>query len=151
MDDDHGNASADSVKRSMAVSIPEDELEESFVRASGPGGQNVNKVSSAVQLRFDVVNSPSLPEPVKERLLRIAGRKATSDGVIVITANRFRDQPRNRDDARARLAEMVEQACVRPVFRRPTRPTLGSKQRRLVAKATRSGVKAGRGRVTTDE
>ncbi|WP_372917956.1 alternative ribosome rescue aminoacyl-tRNA hydrolase ArfB [Sandarakinorhabdus sp.] len=135
----------------MAVSIPEDELEESFVRASGPGGQNVNKVSSAVQLRFDVAASPSLPDDVKERLIRLAGRKATGDGVIVITANRFRDQPRNREDARARLAEMVEKARVRPVFRRPTRPTLGSKQRRLVAKSTRSDIKAGRGRVTTDD
>ena len=135
----------------MAVSIPEDELEESFVRASGPGGQNVNKVSSAVQLRFDVLNSPSLPEPVKQRLLRIAGRKATADGVIVITANRFRDQPRNRDDARERLAEMVAQACVRPVMRRATRPTLGSRQRRLAGKAVRSGIKAGRGRVSTED
>jgi ribosome-associated protein len=135
----------------MAITIPEDELVESFVRASGPGGQNVNKVSSAVQLRFDAANSPSLPEPVKERLLALAGRKATADGVIVITANRFRDQPRNRDDARARLAEMVAAACVRPVQRRATRPTLGSKQRRLEGKAVRSGVKAGRGRVATDD
>jgi ribosome-associated protein len=135
----------------MAITIPEDELVESFVRASGPGGQNVNKVSSAVQLRFDAANSPSLPEPVKERLLALAGRKATADGVIVITANRFRDQPRNRDDARARRAEMVAAACVRPVQRRATRPTLGSKQRRLEGKAVRSGVKAGRGRVATDD
>ena len=135
----------------MAIIIPEDELEESFVRASGPGGQNVNKVSSAVQLRFDAAASPSLPAEVKERLIRIAGRKATSQGVIVITANRFRDQPRNRDDARARLADMVAQACVRPVFRRPTRPTRGSKERRLEAKTVRSGIKAGRGRIATDE
>jgi ribosome-associated protein len=135
----------------MAISIPEDELVESFVRSGGPGGQNVNKVSSAVQLRFDAANSPSLPDAVKERLLRIAGRKATADGVIVITANRFRDQPRNREDARARLAEMVAAACVRPVTRRATRPTLGSKQRRLEGKAVRSGIKAGRGRVATDD
>ena len=135
----------------MPIIIPEDELEESFVRASGPGGQNVNKVSSAVQLRFDAANSPSLPFEVKERLLRIAGRKATGDGVIVITANRFRDQPRNRQDARDRLDEMVAKACVRPIIRRVTRPTLGSKQRRLVGKAVRSGIKAGRGRVATDD
>ena len=135
----------------MAIIIPEDELEESFVRASGPGGQNVNKVSSAVQLRFDVAASPSLPFEVKERLIRIAGRKATSAGVIVISANRFRDQPRNREDARARLADMVAQACVRPIFRRPTRPTRGSRERRLVAKTARAGIKAGRGRIATDE
>ena len=135
----------------MAISIPEDELIESFVRSSGPGGQNVNKVSSAVQLRFDVVASPSLPDEVKQRLLRLAGRRATSAGVIVISANRFRDQVQNRADARARLAELVAQACIRPIVRRPTRPTLGSKQRRLDAKTTRASVKAGRGRVSSLE
>ena len=135
----------------MAIVTPEDELQETFVRAGGPGGQNVNKVSSAVQLRFDVAASPSLPDDVKDRLIRIAGRKATADGVIVITANRFRDQPRNREDARERLHEMVAQACIRPLFRRPTRPTRGSKERRLTAKTVRAGVKAGRGRITTDE
>jgi ribosome-associated protein len=135
----------------MALSIPEDELEETFVRASGPGGQNVNKVSSAVQLRFDAAGSPSLPADVKQRLIRIAGRKATGEGVIVITANRFRDQVRNREDARERLAEMVRQACIRPIVRRVTRPTLGSKQRRLAGKAVRSGIKAGRGRVLAED
>lgn len=135
----------------MAITIPEDELIESFVRSSGPGGQNVNKVSSAVQLRFDVPASPSLPDDVKERLLKLAGRRATGDGVIVISANRFRDQVQNRSDARARLAELVAQACIRPIVRRPTRPTLGSKQRRLDAKTTRASVKAGRGRVSSLE
>jgi ribosome-associated protein len=135
----------------MALFIPEDELEESFVRASGPGGQNVNKVSSAVQLRFDAANSPSLPDDVRERLLKLAGKKATADGVIIITANRFRDQPMNRADARARLAEMVAKARIRPIIRRATRPTLGSKTRRLAGKAVRADIKAGRGKVQTDE
>ncbi|WP_310476401.1 alternative ribosome rescue aminoacyl-tRNA hydrolase ArfB, partial [Sandarakinorhabdus sp.] len=98
-----------------------------------------------------VVASPSLPDEVKERLLKLAGRRATGDGVIIISANRFRDQVQNRSDARTRLAELVAQACIRPIKRRATRPTLGSKQRRLDAKTTRSGVKAGRGKVRTDE
>jgi ribosome-associated protein len=131
----------------MAITIPESELVETFIRASGPGGQNVNKVSSAVQLRFDVRASPSLPDDVAVRLMRLAGSRMTRDGVIVITADRFRTQDRNRADARDRLAALVAAAEVRPVKRRPTRPSSGSKERRLAGKAVRSGVKAGRGKV----
>ncbi|MBC7504607.1 MAG: aminoacyl-tRNA hydrolase, partial [Sandarakinorhabdus sp.] len=109
----------------MPIIIPEAELTESFIRASGPGGQNVNKVSSAVQLRFDVRGSPSLPDDVAVRLMRLAGSRLTRDGVIVITAERFRDQQRNRADARERLAALVKQAEVRPVKRRPTKPSSG--------------------------
>ena len=126
------------------IALDEAELQESFIRASGPGGQNVNKVATAVQLRFDMRNSPSLPEAVKERLARIAGRRLTNDGVIVIVAQRFRTQERNREDAVARLVEMIREAAVAPVIRRPTRPTLGSKLRRLEGKAKRSGIKAAR-------
>lgn len=132
------------------IAIPEEELEESFIRASGPGGQNVNKVSTAVQLRFDVRRSPSLPNDVAVRLMRLAGSRMTSDGVLVLTAQRFRTQEANRADARARLAELVAQAAVRPRKRRPTRPSLGSKERRLAGKAVRSDVKARRGRVRDD-
>lgn len=135
----------------MAITIPETELVESFIRASGPGGQNVNKVSSAVQLRFDVRASPSLPDDVAVRLMRLAGSRLTRDGVIVITADRFRTQERNRADARERLAALVEAAEVRPVKRRPTKPSKGSQERRLVGKAVRSGVKAGRGKVSSGD
>lgn len=135
----------------MAITIPEAEIVESFIRASGPGGQNVNKVSSAVQLRFDVRASPSLPDDVAVRLMRLAGSRLTRDGVIVITAERFRDQLRNRTDARERLAGLVAQAEVRPVKRRPTKPSTGSKERRLIGKAVRSGVKAGRGKVRSGD
>jgi ribosome-associated protein len=126
------------------LTIPDDELEETSVRASGPGGHNVNKVSSAVQLRFDAARSPSLPEAVRARLVRLAGSRATSDGVIVITANRFRNQPQNRDDARERLVELIRKALFVPKPRRPTKPTYGSKQKRIETKKRRSEVKAGR-------
>ena len=125
-----------------ALSIDESELSERFVLSSGPGGQNVNKVSTAVELRFDARASPSLPDAVKARLARIAGSRMTQDGVIVISAQRYRSQPRNRDDALERLVEMIREAAVAPVRRRATRPTLGSQERRLTSKTVRSGTKA---------
>ncbi|QRG08008.1 aminoacyl-tRNA hydrolase [Xanthobacter dioxanivorans] len=124
------------------IAIPEDEIELVFVRASGPGGQNVNKVSSAVQLRFDAAGSAHLPEGVKNRLVRLAGRRMTQDGVIVIQAQRFRTQERNREDAISRLVELIRSATVVAPVRRPTRPTLASKERRLASKERRGQVKS---------
>ena len=127
------------------ISLDERELEERFVRASGPGGQNVNKVSTAVELRFDVVGSPSLPEGVRVRLARLAGRRLSDEGILVIRADRFRTQERNREDARERLAELIRQATIVPKRRVPTRPSRASKERRRDDKKKRGRVKRLRG------
>ena len=124
------------------IAIDESELSETFIRSSGPGGQNVNKLATAVQLRFDVRNSPSLPGDVRTRLERLAGRRLTNDGVLVITAQSHRTQERNRADALDRLVELIRAAAVRPVLRRPTRPTKASRRRRLESKKRRGGIKA---------
>ena len=123
------------------ISLADEEIEESFVRASGPGGQNVNKLSSAVQLRFDVRRSPSLPDDVRVRLETMAGRRLTRDGVLVIIAQRHRTQERNRQDARDRLIDLIARASVVPTPRRPTRPTRASRERRLAHKKHRGGIK----------
>ena len=130
--------------------LDDNEIEESFVRASGPGGQNVNKVSSAVQLRFDLSGSRSLPQDVRERLARLAGRQLTGDGVIVIIAHRYRTQERNRRDALDRLIALIRRAAVPPTPRRPTKPSRAAKERRLQAKARRATVKQQR-RTAPDE
>ncbi|HUC62410.1 MAG TPA: alternative ribosome rescue aminoacyl-tRNA hydrolase ArfB [Alphaproteobacteria bacterium] len=132
------------IRIGATIELDEREIEESFVHASGPGGQNVNKVATAVRLRFDVAHSPSLPGPVRARLARLAGRRMTREGVLVIVAQRHRTQAQNRADALARLVELIRQASIPPTPRRATRPTLGSRRRRLDSKIRRGALKRGR-------
>lgn len=122
-------------------SLDESEISESFIRASGPGGQNVNKLATAVQLRFDIRHSPSLPIDVRKRLEKLAGSRVTKDGVLILLAQRYRTRERNRKDALERLIELAREAAIAPQKRRPTKPTYGSKQRRLESKSKRSRIK----------
>ncbi len=134
------------IRVTSSIALHEEELQLAFVRSTGPGGQNVNKVSTAVQLRFDVENSPSLPGDVKDRLMKMAGRRITNEGVLVITARSHRTQRENREDAVARLVDLLQRAARKPKRRRRTRPTPASKERRLEDKRARAKKKTSRGR-----
>ena len=133
------------------IRIDEGEIQQEFIRSSGPGGQNVNKVATAVKLRFDAANSPSLPDDVRSRLTRLSGRRITEEGVIIIDARRFRTQERNRKDAIARLVELIRKAAEKPKPRLKTRPTLAAKRRRLQTKRRRSEIKRMRRAVSRSE
>lgn len=139
------------IRVTPSISLDESEIHEEFIRSSGPGGQNVQKVATAVQLRFDARHSPSLPETVRERLIRLAGKRATSEGTIVITAQRYRTQEKNREDALERLVTLIQNAAKPPVPRVATRPTRASRARRLEAKRLRGQVKKGRVRAYPEE
>ena len=138
------------IQVTRTIKIDESEIQENFIRASGPGGQNVNKVATTVQLRFDAANSRSLPDEVRKRLISLAGHRITEDGVLIIEARRFRTQGRNREDATERFVKLIRKAAQRPQIRRKTRPTLASKKRRLESKQRSSKTKCLRGSVLSD-
>lgn len=131
----------------QSIQLREDELHERFIRSSGPGGQHVNKSETGVQLRFDAANSPSLPEDVRTRLLRLAGRRVTDEGILIIEAKRYRSQERNRTDALQRLIDLIKKAAVPPAPRKKTKPSAGHRRRRLTEKRRRSETKSRRGSV----
>ena len=139
------------IRVTPTIALYPDEIQERFVRASGPGGQNVNKVSTAVELRFDVKNSPSLPEYVRRKLASLACRRLTQDGVLILQAQKHRTQERNREDALARLVELIQKAAERQAPRIKTKPSFASKQRRVDEKKTRGTIKAGRGKVRNED
>lgn len=132
------------IRVTSKISIPEKEIKEEFVHATGPGGQNINKVATAVQIRFDVLNSPSLPDELRDRLITLAGKKMTDEGVLIIKAKRFRSQDRNRKDAINRLTDLIRKAARKPVPRRKTKPTIASRERRLDEKHHHSRIKRNR-------